>query len=104
MAKRKKYKLNEDCKCCLHLERKLDEALKTLAKYKKQTNRLRHKLNELENYARENDYLTKMIDEVEQEIDETDINPEKFGLEQESNVIHITAADGSIRTIRKRNI
>lgn len=85
MAKRKKFTVNEDCPHCVKLEKKLEELLKREAKYKKQANKLRYKLNELENYARENDYLSKIVEVIEEDelFQEEELSKEKLGVDEE---------------------
>ena len=99
MAKRKKYTINNDCDHCLRLEKKIEELTKTLSKYKKQTTKLRYKMNELENFARENDYLSKMIDTIQEEEKEI-LSEEKLGNEQE-DFVELVRPDGKVVRFKK---
>jgi len=102
MAKRKKIIVNDECPSCLALERKIEELTRTLNKYKKQTVKLRYKMNELENFAREADYLSKIVetlDEVEEEIEE--LSEDKLGMDKDE-YIPFTRPDGKVVHFKKQ--
>jgi nitrate/nitrite-specific signal transduction histidine kinase len=100
LAKRKKTKIAEDCIACQNLEKKIEDLTRTLAKYKKQANKLRHRLAELENYARETDYLSKILENIEEVKEEC-----KEGLEIADKVndeeIVMVRPDGKVVTFKK---